>query len=220
VYYPISENPLAPDVVTFDQALDRHITRKRDLARDFLHPSSLEDAGAEELRSELLESSGIGSESQRILDRSAINSLSPSDFEALVAATYDGQIGRAILTPRVGDAGADVVLVRERGGVLIQAKHHPRGDATLDGIGDLLAALDAYAPRLGGVWAPTVVTSGRFSREAMREASSRGVELVNGDSFSELVRRRAIGYREVFAASSRRVSNFESVIAMARSIMV
>lgn len=110
VYFPILVAPSSQDFATFDQNLNRHIQRKRNITEDvgFAAVSTVsERAMAEDSFSQSSEGP-----SSHFLALEDVLGLTGHLFEAFVAECYahDGA-HEVFLTPKSGDGGADIVVL-------------------------------------------------------------------------------------------------------------
>jgi hypothetical protein len=189
VYYFIATDPLGR-FKTFDEHLHSLITRKRQSAENFLAPQ----ADAETLQSELLhkvqeeaEEAGEAVKVPAITTPQAVSSLSPIEFEALVAAMFEAEGYAAVLTPYSNDRGVDIVGVGATELLFVQCKHAQDGRSfdsnAIDEVtgGEtyytrnlLPAGLRGRRPRL------VVAANGETDSRAYRDAEQRGVQLITG----------------------------------------
>ena len=101
--------------------------------------------------------------------------LDGASFEALLKRLYEGNGYTAQLTGRTGDQGGDLVVVRDDGKKVIQAKYRRNMTVGNDAVQQVIAAKGVYnCP--GAV----VITNSTFTPEAEELARIHGVELVDG----------------------------------------
>lgn len=229
VYYPILKDPWASsEGSSFDEVLDALLTRKLSLARDFLHPIADEDGAAGELRSELLggrfgppatplaEVDDLGPP----LDGAGVDRLSAGDFEACVAALLAAEGQNVVLTCASGDGGADVLAIGSRACLAVQVKHsRAGGQVGAEAVRDVMAGMDTYRGRLGGMWHGAIITSGEPAPDCQREARASGVIIV---SRAELVKRLTaahVSLNAVLRRGDKRARTFEEGVALAREYM-
>jgi HJR/Mrr/RecB family endonuclease len=156
VYLPIIRDGTKVIGDTFDECLDRLLTRKANLATDFLHPATDEGTNASEL-CDMLDTRGTANVKSEPLTAEEIDALTASDFEAAVAALYAAQGYKVVLTAAGGDGGADVIAVSKGKKLLIQTKHSARGHPVDErGLSDVIGALDIYGNHLGAGWKPAI----------------------------------------------------------------
>ena len=127
---------------------------------------------------------------------SSIASLSPSEFEHLVARLYMARGYAARVTPATRDGGIDVVALRDitvgREKLAIQCKHQqsPVGRPELQ---KLLGAITADPSFSAGV----LVTSATFSTDARQFASQNGrLQLVDKNALALLLVQHRVSIRE------------------------
>lgn len=222
VYLPILRDASGKIADTFDECLDRLLTKKAGLANDFLHPSDAEDLNAAEL-CELLEGQATGGmdvDSNAPFTSADLDQLSPLDFEAAVAALYQARGYRVVLTPKGGDAGADVLAYRPDGSYLVQTKHSATGLPSDErALSDVIGACDIYGNRLGGRWKPIVVSNAPMTPGAIREAHTLGIELIPGDRLASMFVESKVGHGAMVACAADRCANFEEAVRQARSFL-
>lgn len=222
VYLPILRDSTGLITETFDECLDKLLLRKSSLASDFLHPSDAEEANASEL-CDMLQGQEAGrrtSEAGTPLTSADLDSLSPFDFEAAIAALYRARGHQVVLTPKGGDAGADVLAHRPNDGRLIQAKHSAaRVPVDERALGDVLGACDIYGARLSGRWKPVVVSNAAMTPGAIREAQTLGIELIAGDQLVRMFTEARVGYGALASSAATRCGTFEEAIRQARAIL-
>jgi len=101
--------------------------------------------------------------------------LDGAGFEALLKRLYEGDGYSAQLTGKTGDQGGDLVVVRDDGKKVIQAKYRRNLTVGNDAVQQVIAAKGVYnCP--GAV----VITNSTFTPEAEELARIHGVELVDG----------------------------------------
>ncbi|MBI3301891.1 MAG: restriction endonuclease [Deltaproteobacteria bacterium] len=192
VYYFVATDPLGL-FKTFDEHLHSLITRKRRSAENFLASQT----DAETLQSELLHDVQEGGGAVRetamdapvIMTPQAVSALSPTEFEALVAAMFEAEGYTAVLTPRSNDRGIDIVGVGATELLFVQCKHAQDGRScdrvAIDEVtgGEtyytrniLPLGLRGRRPRLA------VAANGKADSHARHDAEQRGVLLITGRS--------------------------------------
>lgn len=188
VYYPILRDPegLLPHG-TFDEALHTLVVRKRDVARDFLHPIPSDDAqDASEMRDVLV---GGGAAARATppaaahLDEERIAALGEREFAALVALVERANGRRAVMLPGSGYAGVHVVATDSRETVAIVV------DDGRSSVPELAANATAGAQALqrqrGGSWSAAValrrleseIGAGRSEAVSVAQLSRRALAM-------------------------------------------
>lgn len=220
VYLPILRDPTGQVAESFDECLDRLLRRKHGLARDFLHPAEQEEASAAELCHMLEEGDGPGA-GAGALAAGDLDRLGPYEFEAAVAALLGAEGYRTVLTPRGSDGGADVLAVRGREALLIQAKHSA-GGAPVDerALNDVLAACDLFGNRVGARWKGLVVSNAPPTRAVVAEAELLGIGLLHGHRLAERVAGSMIGWGAIVEAETARSTDLGDAIRRARANVV
>jgi restriction system protein len=112
-----------------------------------------------------------------------LRSLSPSAFEDLVLAAYQGRGYSGALTQKGADGGVDIVLARDGERVYVQCKRWRQQVVRTDAVRSLKGVMAG-----DGVPRGIFVTSGRFTAEARRVAASYGIQTVDGMQLLDLVR--------------------------------
>ncbi|HXX24461.1 MAG TPA: SNF2-related protein [Terriglobia bacterium] len=216
VYYPIAKDPLGA-FQTFDEKLDALITRRRQIASEFLAPMPGEDQLQEELLRDVLNEGGEASPGQRVTDEQ-LRTLPWDRFEALLALLEEKQGAHVLLTPRAGDDKADVIAVRGQQLRLVQCKHTTwEASIGADALAEILMALDTYlsrylAPlRQGYALRLTVATNGSFTRAAQRQARERDIDLITLQELCAMLQRTPCTLGEVEAMEARRLATMRDL---------
>jgi hypothetical protein len=200
VYYPVLRDP-SGDLPhgTFDEALHTLVLRKREVARDFLHPAPADDAkDAADLRDVLVGAPGLGDDTRQRtrdsgLDASAVASLSVRELAALVAAVERAQGRKVVLLAGEGHAGAQVLSVGREGARALLVRS---GGGNVS-VSDASAAAIAAGRLHQAVWRPVVVLVGRVSGDA-NELVAAGVEMCDDASLVAKAQANNVG-REAIA---------------------
>jgi hypothetical protein len=192
VYYFIATDP-SKRFKTFDEHLHSLISRKRRNAENFLAPQ----ADTETLQSELFHKvqEDIGVEKEAAVDIPAITTpqavaaLSPTEFEALIAAMFEAEGYTTVPTPRSNDRGIDIVGVSAVDVIFVQCKHTQDGRSfdriAIDEVtgGETYYSHNLLPPKLRSLRPRLVVAAnGEVDRQARRDAEQRGVNLITGRS--------------------------------------
>jgi hypothetical protein len=117
-------------------------------------------------------------------------SMHPHDFERFVALLFEQMGFSAEVTPRTGDYGIDVVVRKDGQVIAVQCKKYREGH----NVGNQEVQLLLGAMQLKGVSASRgiLVTTSRFTKQAINQAVSTPVELWDKDVLQTLVRRHLI----------------------------
>lgn len=199
VYYPILRDPSGElPHGTFDEALHELVVRKRDVARDFLHPIPADDAtDAAELREVLVGGRSTGGdvrsrERDDGLASSEVAALPLRELSALVAAIERAQGRQAALLTGEGHAGAQVLSVGPDGGRAILVRTGGMGVSSSDA--------DAAAHAAGRLhradWRPVVVSIGGTMENA-RDLVVAEVELQTEEHLAAAARETNVGRAEI-----------------------
>lgn len=112
-----------------------------------------------------------------------LKSLSPSDFEKLVAETYRAQGHKVEIVGSTGDHGIDLVVKTRKGETwLIQCKKY-RGKVGEPVIRDFYGALRASDADAGAV-----ITTGLITAQARLWAEGKPIFLYDGDDFLDVMK--------------------------------
>ncbi len=109
----------------------------------------------------------------------SIDLLSGRDFERLLTCVFGEQGAKVVLTPYVGDGGADLVI--EKGGVrtVVQAKRS-KSSVGVRAVQEVVASKPRYTADRA-----RVVTNSYCTKAAIRGAKENGVELWGRDLLIE-----------------------------------
>jgi restriction system protein len=112
-----------------------------------------------------------------------LKSLSPSDFEKLVAETYRAQGHKVEIVGATGDHGVDLVVKTRKGETwIVQCKKY-RGKVGEPVIRDFYGALRASDADAGAV-----ITTGLITSQARLWADGKPIFLYDGDEFLDVMR--------------------------------
>lgn len=183
VHIPLAIHPMF-EGGSFDEKLDRLLSRKRELSRTVLLPPEAEEWEKLSLAEEVL-ACGAGEAAERaFLTLKDVDEVPPTLFEVYVAALYR-KMGYAAEPTPTRDRGADVVALPGEGGgnrgVLIQCKHVRRAQEMVGpaAVREIVAARGVYEHLYGCAFDLAVVTNAcGFSRAAVELANANGVNLV------------------------------------------
>jgi SNF2 family DNA or RNA helicase len=192
VYYFIATDPLER-FKTFDEHLHSLINRKRRNAENFLAPQPNHETLQNELLHEVREAAKVVSETSTNLPSistpQAVASLTPVEFEALVAAMLETEGYTAVLTPYSNDRGIDVVGIGATEILFVQCKHAQDGRtfdrAAIDEVvgGETYYTYNFFPSGLRGRGPRLMVAANSEADfQARRDAEQRGVTLTTGQS--------------------------------------
>ena len=223
VYYLIARDP-QNKFKTFDEKLDALIERRRQMAADFLLPMPLEEEMARELYGNI-SGEEIHQQTERTISPDDVRKLTWDRFEALVALLEEKQGRKAILTPRSGDLGIDVISVEGQKLRLIQCKHtlwdsHIEADV----IAETINGFDNYrCSLLRNIVArytmiPVLTTNGRCSRSALQHAATNDIQIISDHNFLQLINNHTCTFAEIESIESRRLTSILEVKKMIECI--
>jgi restriction system protein len=128
-----------------------------------------------------------GPQSDSILQQVDLATIAPRDFELLVQSLLQRMGYQAQVTKSSGDGGIDVVAVNTEpivgGTILVQCKRYS-GVVGSPMIRDLYGAMNHEGASKG-----VLITTSRFSLEAIKFAEGKPLELIDGQQLEELLRR-------------------------------
>lgn len=183
VHIPLAVHPMF-EGGSFDEKLDRLLSRKRQLSSTLLLPPEVEGSEKLSLAEDVLATGARELEGGALVTLEDVDAVAPAVFEALVAALYR-KMGYAAESTPPRDRGADVVAVPGAGdrrrGVLVQCKHVSRPQEIIGpaAVREIVAARGIYEPIYGCAFDLAVVTNAcGFSRAAVELANANGVKLV------------------------------------------
>jgi restriction system protein len=101
----------------------------------------------------------------------SIDQLSGRDFERLLTCVFKEQGARVLLTPYVGDGGADLVIEKGSMRTVVQAKRS-KPSVGVRAVQEVVASKPRYKAERA-----MVVTNSHFTKAAIRLAKENGVEL-------------------------------------------
>ena len=122
---------------------------------------------------------------------SVIDGMSWHEFELLVGEAYRQQGYRVTETGGNGpDGGVDLMLTKGGEKFFVQCKHWRAFKVGVEVVRALYGVMAAK-----GATGGFVVTSGRFTKDAVKFAQGRNVELVDGPQFAEMIQgaKRSLG---------------------------
>jgi Holliday junction resolvase len=197
VYCPVVT---ASDFKTFDAKLDELLDWKRGLSSDMLNGTG--DVGSGDF-GDLQDVDGSGAFEIDIITPEDVEAMSPEGFEAFCAVMWSKQgFTKVYRTPRSGDGGIDVVAISDNKGVLIQCKSSARSGQKLgwEAIKDVVTGTTAYARRHPGIAFSRVAATNQFFNDtAQAQARMNHVELIDRETFAELLRHSPVTRLEIEA---------------------
>lgn len=216
VYYLLAIDPYN-QFKTFDQKLDDIIQKRRVLANDFLSPMPPEEQLEEELMKSVFQTDLTTSSQVNQIAKEEVGRLSWDRFEALVAVLETKKGAKVLLTPKTCDEGIDVISFVNKEIRLIQCKH-TYVDTQIDEevIYELVTAVDSYRIRLNKLTKnyslkPVVVTNGKITKQAVKEAEVRNIELISDRNFIETLEHSVCSFAEVESMGFSRFSSMKDV---------
>lgn len=114
---------------------------------------------------------------------STVDRMSGIEFESFLKDHFEALGYHAATTPKTGDYGADLVLVRHRERIVLQAKRYA-GKIGIAAIQQIVAAKSYY-----GAGKAIVVTNSYFTKNAAVLARKTGVELWDRNKLQKIMTR-------------------------------
>jgi hypothetical protein len=188
IHVPIAVHPLLGDA-SFDAVLDMLLSEKRALSREIVVPTTMTEGDFKRMMAALVGDEASVSDPSPELDTMGWKAFEQWTAEQFVKAGF-----QASMTPRTGDAGADIVLRPPPGSkgrpVICQCKHRSMGKGTMDegAVEAVLTAAAAYSARNSWLHDPVLmaVTNGAATVRASNLAAQNGVVLVDKESIRNL----------------------------------
>lgn len=116
-------------------------------------------------------------------ERESIDRLDWRGFERLVCSLFRQQGYRVDYTGRDGpDGGVDLRIEKSGQVTLVQCKHWKRGQVGIRCVRELLGVVVSEQADIG-----MLVTSGRFTPEAVRFASKNRITLIDGEDLGQMI---------------------------------
>lgn len=204
IYLPIAA---AKEFKSFDVILDELLERKRSLASASLFPTERAEVTPDELFGDVF---GVKADLEGIrpLTVDDIDRIDPYLFEAAVALLWQKQGGRALLTPKTNDKGADVVVFSETGNLLIQVKHGSRavGDSS---VGDILKSRGFYQKKFRQPFSLAIVTNQYLTTSAAELAVENGIQIFTREALKELLNANNLYLPELHETERNRMTTLD-----------
>lgn len=178
----------AEDFVTFDAKLDRLMTLKMDLAGDML-----DGVGSDITSGSLMPDSGPGGvrvDGDKLVDINRVDTLDGTTFEIFCQLLFGAYPNKSYITPKQrGDGGIDIVVIGNDGkGMIGQCKHSMQDELGWDAVKEVAAGSPAYQARHPGVmFTKVAITNSKFNSNAVRQANTLGVVLIDRPKLIEFL---------------------------------
>lgn len=183
----------AEDFVTFDAKLDRLMTLKMDLAVDML-----DGVGSDISGGSLMPDSGPGGtklDNDKLVDINRVDTLDGATFEVFCKLLFGAYPNKAYITKKQkGDGGIDIVVIGNDGkGLIGQCKHSTQYELGWDAVKEVAAGSPAYQARhLGVMFQNVAITNQKFNSNAIQQANTLGVKLIDRFELIELMNKANI----------------------------
>jgi hypothetical protein len=218
VYYPILTDSSGA-ISTFDETLNERLSAKAQLASDFLVPSAKLELSEDEMLAAVCAAAPNGPSvdpaAALLKSRDDIATLTPSDFEVVVALLLAREGYHTIVNGRPGDSGVDVFGWKDNTLALVQVKHS--SGATLfrsNAVEELSRGLAYYINRLpqrlrAQPARMLAISNAEFDRDAIRQAKSSGdpIQLRGGREVVRAIIEAKISYGAIQTKGLDRVRN-------------
>ena len=196
VYYPV----ITADFVTFDMKLDKLLDWKRGLSDDMLNGcgdlsgSSFEDLGSPE---------GGTAFQDLLVTEDDIQKMNDDTLTGLLVMLFVKQ-GYPLVyrTPNQGAGGFDVVAIREADGLLIKCKtdSHEYVEIGNNVVNNLVDETGLYQQKHPNIsFRRIIATNKAFSLPALALADSYGIELVDQEKLTQLLKKTPVMRIEIEA---------------------
>ena len=194
VYYPttsLSQRGL----ISAEERLATILSTKRDIMDDFTISASDHDFKESDFF-DIINDSSI---SDRQIEPENLHLLDPYSFECLIACLYEKFGYKSYWCGKSGDGGADVMALKGKTGILIQAKHSQAN--SLVGTGAIIqvrGAQSAYESKFGVTLKLVAATNFKFSEPTV-QLSRNGVpvELVEFHHLKAFLKNYPVRFSEV-----------------------
>lgn len=220
VHYLIARDSRQLIPQTFDEKLHELLRSKEELAEDFLYPSEVDYT--ETLASDILGKPATDNSTNSTsapLKLSDLEALAPHEFEAAIGALYKPLCSNVILTPKSGDRGVDLILVKENELVFVQCKQRAASAKTFDdsGLLELRDGLEHYKnhilPQELRYKAIKLIlfTNGEVSKDVQRKATTVQVEVRGKRELERLLKESPISRTNVLECEHSRCSSLPQI---------
>ncbi len=210
VYYPMAVFPKGKfsgdgnAQMSFDEVLDGLLQSKKNLATNTLFPTEQAEVTPEQIFGSVF---GMkAEESQTRIQIDTVDKLTPSHFEAFIAALYSAMGYEVYLTPQSNDKGADVVAIGEKDCFLIQAKQ-TKSTVGIGAIQEILGANRYYAGKFKRDFTSTVITNGSFGNAAYSISEPNNVLLLGRLELLGLLATHKITMKDIIGLERNRLSS-------------
>ncbi|WP_424355634.1 restriction endonuclease [Methanobacterium sp. MBAC-LM] len=117
--------------------------------------------------------------------------LSGYEFEGFLKLLFEKKGHTVENTPLSGDQGADLVISKFGGKIVVQTKRYNEKVANKT-VQEVVASIAQYGANKG-----IVVTNNYFTASAVELTNSNGIELINRDTLEHLINEHPIGINEI-----------------------
>jgi SNF2 family DNA or RNA helicase len=208
VHYPMATFPehlrdeQGNKLKSFDEVLDTLLANKKSLASNTLFPTDQAEITPDELFGNIFGTrTEINPKPLSLLD---LDKLQPNLFEASIAALYEKQGFEVHLTPYSNDKGVDVVVLKDGGNYLIQAKQ-TKSIVGNSAIQEICTAKNYYEQQFGESFKLITLTNHFFSPGANTLAKSNEIKLLDRHELEGLIAENEITLLNVNKIESQRM---------------
>lgn len=223
VHYIISRRSNDPDTQTFDELLDGLISKRIQLANDFLAPIGNEDLLKEDLNSEIFGGKNTSENTEArqndaiITTSSDLRSLTHIQFESLIALLFR-EVGTVFLTPEKNDRGIDVLVYSQKEVAFIQCKHTRTNQEENypNAINELIEGFEFYEKEILGfmpassklIWA----TNKKVNSTLQRKALEKEVIIYGETEILRELKNKKVYLRDILSQEKLRVRSLNDIV--------
>ncbi|MDD3013655.1 MAG: SNF2-related protein [Candidatus Gastranaerophilales bacterium] len=214
VYYPIYKGQTINE--TFDEKLNKLLTAKKELAKDFLSPLESLDVSAEELFNEFNEQDiDLSDAKQPNMDKNLIkelDSLSHNDFKLLIVSLFEKQQYQVALTPKSQNEGIDIVARKNDRISLIKI---PKiNEENLDFIIDEYRnSVDFYKKSFLTNYQieKNIIINIKTSKEFIKQCKDNNIALYDRNSLPSLIKSIKLTYNDLYCCEPEILCSFSEI---------
>lgn len=198
VYLPMAVDPNLGENASFDEKLDRLLSRKRSLSRSVIFPTGDSAEDGMQVINGIIHGAADVSVKPAYWTMEDIAKVTGDEFEGIICQLWDSVPGyTAIQTPHSGDRGADVLVFTDPAktkGVLIQCKvTGAEGNCSNKGVQEIHTAISYYNEQYKANFQGMVVTNARdFTKEAKELAEVNHIRLFARNDLEKLLKEHPV----------------------------
>lgn len=214
VYYPIS---VSNRFTSFDSKLQQLLDLKKSLGQEILTPTYSLNVSETDIFEGLVsdENQNFKDIRKQLVSLDEINLLDPYSFEAFIAAIYEKQGYKTILTPKSNDGGVDVIAIKGKTITLIQCKHSQtsRSKHNSDVINEISTAFNYYRRKFPQDYRYDLccIVNTSFLKDAKDKARNKDITLIEGKDIDSLIKQHSPTRFDISLMEERRKCSLEEV---------